>query len=55
MIGADGSATDFAVTGGFVEINGDSVSLLAERGHRREEITHVGFPSLTAVSPLDRG
>ncbi len=39
VIGADGSQTEFAVTGGFAEINQDSVSLLAERGHPREEIT----------------
>ncbi len=31
--------SEFAVTGGFAEINQDSVSLLAERGHPREEIT----------------
>lgn len=34
-----GQATEFAVTGGFAEINADSVSLLAERGHPRGEIT----------------
>ena len=39
VIDGAGNATEFAVTGGFAEINGDSVSLLAERGHRRDEIT----------------
>ncbi len=39
VIAADGSETEFAVTGGFVEINGESVSLLAERGHPRGEMT----------------
>ena len=34
-----GQATEFAVTGGFAEINAESVSLLAERGHPRGEIT----------------
>ncbi|HRM76231.1 MAG TPA: F0F1 ATP synthase subunit epsilon, partial [Paracoccus sp. (in: a-proteobacteria)] len=32
LVTADGTQIEFAVTGGFVEINGESVSLLAERG-----------------------
>ena len=43
VVAADGSQSEFAVTGGFVEINGESVSLLAERGHRRDEITQDVF------------
>lgn len=43
VIAADGSATEFAVTGGFVEITPESVSLLAERGHPREEMTQDVF------------
>ena len=43
LVGADGSQSEFAVTGGFAEINADSVSLLAERGHPREEITQEVF------------
>ena len=39
LVGADGTTSEFAVTGGFAEISQDSVSLLAERGHPREEIT----------------
>ena len=39
LVGADGSTKEFAVTGGFAEINQESISLLAERGHPREEIT----------------
>ncbi len=39
LVGADGATSEFAVTGGFAEINAESVSLLAERGHPREEIT----------------
>lgn len=39
VVAADGGATEFAVTGGFAEINGQSVSLLAERGHPRAEMT----------------
>ena len=41
VIDAQGQATEFAVTGGFVEINGESVSLLAERGHPRAEMTQA--------------
>lgn len=43
LVGADGATSEFAVTGGFAEINADSVSLLAERGHAREEITQDVF------------
>ncbi|MFC0199446.1 F0F1 ATP synthase subunit epsilon [Paracoccus rhizosphaerae] len=43
LVGADGTQKEFAVTGGFAEINADSVSLLAERGHPREEITQDVF------------
>lgn len=39
VVAADGSQTEFAVTGGFAEINNDSISLLAERGHPRAEMT----------------
>ncbi|WCR09536.1 F0F1 ATP synthase subunit epsilon [Paracoccus stylophorae] len=43
VVAEGGAQSDFAVTGGFAEINGDSVSLLAERGHPREEITQEIF------------
>lgn len=43
LVGADGTTSEFAVTGGFAEINQDSVSLLAERGHPREEITQAVY------------
>lgn len=43
VVTADGTQTEFAVTGGFVEINGESVSLLAERGHPRAEMTQEVF------------
>ncbi|AXC49643.1 F0F1 ATP synthase subunit epsilon [Paracoccus suum] len=39
VVDASGTETEFAVTGGFAEIAGDSVSLLAERGHPRSEMT----------------
>lgn len=45
-LGADGTQTEFAVTGGFAEINADSVSLLAERGHPRAELTQQVFNEL---------
>lgn len=43
VVEAGGQATEFAVTGGFAEVNADSVSLLAERGHPRAEITQEIF------------
>ena len=43
LVAADGSESEFAVTGGFVEINAESVTLLAERGHPREEVTQEVF------------
>jgi len=43
VVDAAGTATEFAVTGGFAEIAGDSVTLLAERGHPRAEITQEVF------------
>ena len=48
VVAADGSQTEFAVTGGFVEIGPDSVSLLAERGHAREEMTQAVFNDMMA-------
>ena len=41
LVTADGTQIEFAVTGGFVEINGESVSLLTERGHPRAEMTQA--------------
>ena len=41
LVTADGTQIEFAVTGGFVEINGESVSLLAERGLPRAEMTQA--------------
>ena len=43
VVAADGTETEFAVTGGFVEISNESVSLLAERGYPRGEMTQVVF------------
>ena len=54
VVGADGAQADFAVTGGFVEISADSVSLLAERGHRREEITQEIFNEMMADAHRNR-
>ena len=48
VIDGAGQATEFAVTGGFAEISGDSVSLLAERGHPREELTQAVFNDMMA-------
>ncbi|MBU2958383.1 F0F1 ATP synthase subunit epsilon [Paracoccus sp. 1_MG-2023] len=46
LLGTDGAQQEFAVTGGFAEINADSVSLLAERGHPREEVTQEVFDEM---------
>lgn len=43
LVAGDGKQSEFAVTGGFAEINPESVSLLAERGHSREELTQDVF------------
>jgi len=48
VVGADNTQTEFAVTGGFAEINADSVSLLAERGHPRAELTQAIFNEMIA-------
>lgn len=43
-----GQSTDYAVTGGFAEINAESVSLLAERGHARADMTQDVFNEMMA-------
>ena len=48
VVAADGTETEFAVTGGFVEISNESVSLLAERGYPRGEMTQVVFNEMMA-------
>lgn len=47
VTGPDGSS-DYVVTGGFAEIGGDSVSVLAERAIPREEITPEQYKALVA-------
>jgi F-type H+-transporting ATPase subunit epsilon len=54
LIGADGTSREFAVTGGFAEINADSVSLLAERGHPREEITQEVYNDMLSEAHRSR-
>lgn len=54
VIGADGASTEFAVTGGFAEISGTSVSLLAERGHARSEMTQDIFNEMMAEAHRGR-
>lgn len=46
LVAADGAQSEFAVTGGFAEINAESVSLLAERGHPRAELTQEIFDDM---------
>jgi len=48
VIDAGGQASEFAVTGGFAEITTTGVSLLAERGHPRAEITQDIFNEMMA-------
>lgn len=43
VVDGAGQATEFAVTGGFAEITNEGVSLLAERGHPREEVTQAVY------------
>ncbi|SMO63746.1 F0F1 ATP synthase subunit epsilon [Paracoccus laeviglucosivorans] len=48
VVAGDGSETEFAVTGGFAEINNESVTLLAERGHPRAEMTQEIYNEMLA-------
>lgn len=48
VVDASGSQTEFAVTGGFAEISGDFISLLAERGHARADLTQAVFNEMMA-------
>ncbi|WP_299841253.1 F0F1 ATP synthase subunit epsilon [uncultured Paracoccus sp.] len=48
VVDDSGTETEFAVTGGFAEINNTSVSLLAERGHARAEMTQDIFNEMMA-------
>lgn len=42
VVGEDGQATDYVVTGGFAEVSPEGVTLLAERGQHRADMTqHV--------------
>lgn len=54
VIEEGGQATEFAVTGGFAEIGGDSVSLLAERGHPRAEMTQEIFNDMMVEAQKKR-
>lgn len=46
VIGADGQASEFVVTGGFAEISPEGVTLLAERGHAKGEMTQAIYSSM---------
>lgn len=48
VVAADGAETEYAVTGGFAEINQESVTLLAERGHPRAEMTQEIYNEMLA-------
>jgi len=53
--GADGD-TEYVVTGGFAEINGQSISVLAERALPRADVTKEDFQSMVdeATERLNR-
>ncbi|NHF72663.1 ATP synthase F1 subunit epsilon [Paracoccus xiamenensis] len=46
VIDAQGAEAQFAISGGFAEINNDSVSLLAEIGRKREDMTQAVFDEM---------
>lgn len=50
VIAADGAETEFAVTGGFVEINNEGVTLLAERGMPCSEVTQGVFDDMMVAA-----
>ncbi|MDN3711938.1 F0F1 ATP synthase subunit epsilon [Paracoccus cavernae] len=50
VIAADGAETEFAVTGGFVEINNEGVTLLAERGMPCSEVTQGIFDDMMVAA-----
>ena len=54
VVDDSGSEAEFAVTGGFAEINNDSVSLLAERGHPRDEMTQEVFNEMMTEAHRNR-
>lgn len=43
VIDGQGNQSEFAISGGFAEISGESVSLLAEQGRAREDMTQEVF------------
>ena len=45
VVAEGGEETEFAVTGGFAEVNDESVTVLAERSMPREEMTQEVFNS----------
>lgn len=46
VIDAQGGESQFAISGGFAEISNDSVSLLAEIGRKREDMTQDVFDDM---------
>jgi F-type H+-transporting ATPase subunit epsilon len=47
VVTAEGSA-EFAVTGGFAEISAEGVTVLAERGHAKADVTPAVFAQMLA-------
>ncbi|WBU52142.1 ATP synthase F1 subunit epsilon [Paracoccus sp. SCSIO 75233] len=46
VIDDKGTESEFAISGGFAEINGESVSLLAEIGRKREDMDQDAFDEM---------
>ncbi len=49
VVTADGM-TDYVVTGGFAEITGNGVSVLAERAHVTRDVTHTMFEEIVSAA-----
>lgn len=54
VVDAQGAASEFAVSGGFAEISAESVSLLAEMGHAREDMTQERFNAMMSAAHRKR-
>lgn len=54
VVAADGASVDYAVTGGFAEITADAVTVLAERGLPKAEVTAAVLAQLVAEARAAR-
>ncbi|MBW6506860.1 MAG: F0F1 ATP synthase subunit epsilon [Rhodobacteraceae bacterium] len=54
VVAADGGSVDYAVTGGFAEISAEGVTVLAERGLPKAEVTAALHAQLVAEARAAR-